>query len=284
MDHDTGSDRFLPSRLRHEARTPLNAILGMVELLEESTLDATQREYVRVLRVQTEKLLEVVTGVGERNESPPAGPSASLEGMRILLVDDSEDNRFLIERYLRGTQASVVEAVNGDEAVRRFPDGKYDVVLMDLEMPVMDGYAAARAIREWERAHGKKPVRILALTAHTPSETMRQSRDAGCDDLITKPVRKATLLQALTPQADVADVAPAYLARKRAEVPTLREAVRLRDFTTVRSMAHKLAGTGAGYGFPKLSEIGFALERAALGGEAATIQMLLEQLESALEG
>jgi signal transduction histidine kinase/DNA-binding NarL/FixJ family response regulator len=117
--------------------------------------------------------------------------------LRILLADDSEDNRFLILSYLEGAQCSVDIAENGAIAVERFRAGRYDLVLMDIEMPVMDGYSATREIRHLERESGAPPTPVLALTAHAFQEMAAKGFEAGFTAQLTKPIRKATLLEAL---------------------------------------------------------------------------------------
>ncbi|MCK4235752.1 MAG: response regulator [Candidatus Krumholzibacteria bacterium] len=71
--------------------------------------------------------------------------------MHILLVEDSEDNRLLIQAFIKKPPATIDTAENGAIAVDKFKNGKYDLVLMDMQMPVMDGYTATRKIREWEQ-------------------------------------------------------------------------------------------------------------------------------------
>ncbi|MGA7903960.1 MAG: PAS domain S-box protein, partial [Terrimicrobiaceae bacterium] len=130
----------------------------------------------------------------------PAAPGGVLEdarGLRILLAEDSLDNVLLIQSYLKPSGYSVDLAGNGEVALRKFISGTYDVVLMDVQMPVMDGYSATRRIRQWEGENRARPVPILALTAHALPEEVQKSLDAGCTAHLTKPVRKATLLHAI---------------------------------------------------------------------------------------
>ena len=88
-------------------------------------------------------------------------------------------------------------AEDGAEALARFRATPYDLVLMDVQMPVLDGNAATRAIREWERAEGRSPTPILALTANAFSEDVQRSLDAGCTAHLSKPISKASLLAAI---------------------------------------------------------------------------------------
>ena len=147
-----------------------------------------------------EAIQEVRGGATPATERPaaqargvPAGPQAQ----RILLAEDSQDNVLLIEAYLKASGFTADVARNGEIALEKFISGKYDLVLMDVQMPIMDGYSAARRIRQWETENGATPVPILALTAHALPEEVRKSFDAGCTAHLTKPIRKATLLAAI---------------------------------------------------------------------------------------
>jgi len=129
--------------------------------------------------------------------SPPAVQGAALQRRRILLVEDTPDNRLLIAAYLKREPYDLDEAENGQVAVAMFGERTYDLVLMDMQMPVMDGYTATRAMREFEEKTGRRPTPIIALTAHAIREDMDKSLAAGCTDHLTKPIKKATLIEAL---------------------------------------------------------------------------------------
>jgi two-component system, sensor histidine kinase and response regulator len=116
---------------------------------------------------------------------------------RILLADDSVDNRLLIRAYLGKTGYGLDEAENGQIAVDKLMDSRYDLVLMDIQMPVMDGFSAVRQIRQWERDHGTRRTPIIALTASTFDETVRKAVEAGCDSHLGKPLKRATLLRVI---------------------------------------------------------------------------------------
>jgi CheY-like chemotaxis protein len=136
---------------------------------------------------------------GSRGSCPPstercARPAAPLpildRPLRILLADDSPDNRLLVRAYLREAPYLLDNAENGREAIERFTSTAYDLVLMDIQMPEVDGYAATRAIRQWERDHGRPRTPIVALTASAVDDAVRGTREAGCDAHVTKPVKK----------------------------------------------------------------------------------------------
>ncbi|GAB4372117.1 MAG: hypothetical protein Kow00128_20610 [Deltaproteobacteria bacterium] len=155
-----------------------------------------------IKRDELKRAIEASLAVAEAPAAPEeeeAGPSVPAHGapLRILLVDDSEDNRLLVSAFLRKTPHTLDLAENGEIAVEKFRAGRYDLVLMDMQMPVKDGYTATREIRQWERETGVAPTPIIALTAYALTGDARKSLDAGCTDHLTKPIRKETLLAAL---------------------------------------------------------------------------------------
>lgn len=103
----------------------------------------------------------------------------------ILLVEDTEDNRFMMRRLLEMSGYQVVEATNGEEAVRLAQSEQPDVILMDLSLPVIDGLAATRAIRKLD---GLGKVPIVAVSAHDTSDFQSDALAAGCNSYITKPI------------------------------------------------------------------------------------------------
>ena len=117
--------------------------------------------------------------------------------MRILVAEDSPDIRLVIAAYLRREPYQIDFALDGRDAVSKFILEYYDLVLMDNQMPALDGIAATRAIRRWENAHGLSPTPIIALTASVLDEDVKLALAAGCNSHIAKPVRKRVLLDAV---------------------------------------------------------------------------------------
>lgn len=113
--------------------------------------------------------------------------------LNILLVDDSIDNRILIQAYLKNTNHSITEAENGNIAVEKFKMFKFDIILMDIQMPILDGLEATRQIRAWESAQFLAPTPIIAFTAHALQEEIEKCYAAGCSNYLSKPVRKSAL-------------------------------------------------------------------------------------------
>ncbi|MBF0159819.1 MAG: response regulator [Magnetococcales bacterium] len=117
--------------------------------------------------------------------------------LNILMAEDSPDNVLLFKSYLKREQHRITVVDNGHEAVLRVQDEPFDLVIMDVQMPVMDGLQATRAIRAWEAKSGRPPLPILALTAHAMKEDDLKSRAAGCTEHLTKPIRKKAFLAAI---------------------------------------------------------------------------------------
>jgi len=128
---------------------------------------------------------------------PSPAVSEEEPALGILLVDDSPDNRLLLRSYLKGRPYRLDIAENGAVAVEKFKTGRYDLVLMDIQMPVMDGYEATREIRKWERENEVGETPIIALTAHAFQEDREKSLTAGCTGHLTKPIKKVTFLDAI---------------------------------------------------------------------------------------
>lgn len=103
----------------------------------------------------------------------------------VLLVEDTEDNRFMMRRLLEMSGYEVVEATNGEEAVRLAQSERPQLILMDLSLPVIDGLAATRAIRKLD---GFGEVPIVAVSAHDSSDFQGEALAAGCNSYITKPI------------------------------------------------------------------------------------------------
>jgi two-component system, cell cycle response regulator DivK len=122
--------------------------------------------------------------------SGPRGPKKG-DAPLVLVVDDFEDNRAMYVEYLQFQGIRVAEAVNGEEAVERARTLLPDVVVMDLSLPVLDGWEATRRIKADPKT---KHVRVIALTGHAEPAHAKRARDAGCDDFVPKPCLPESLL------------------------------------------------------------------------------------------
>jgi PAS domain S-box-containing protein len=231
--------------------------------------------------------LEIWAGVTRQAIlSVGTGPKPPLPALHVLLVEDSADNRTITIAFLQDTPYRVEIAENGAIAFEKFAAGHYDLVLMDRQMPVMDGLTATRAIREWERANQRPPTPIIALTAAALKGDREKCLAAGCTAFLTKPIKQEVLLQAIKEHSTVAppslndvsgrkdmilvranpkltDLIPGFLQNRRHDVIAMLVALDRGDFETVENLGHGMKGAGGSWGFQGITEIGAALEQAA---------------------
>ncbi|MNJ92640.1 Sensor histidine kinase RcsC [compost metagenome] len=116
----------------------------------------------------------------------------SLEGKKILIADDVSDNQLLVRLYLRTTKATIIIASAGKEVLNLVNSDCPDLILMDIQMPDMDGYESTVRLK---KEGFKKP--IIAMTAHAMKEEIQRCFDVGCDDVLVKPFRKKDLFEVL---------------------------------------------------------------------------------------
>jgi signal transduction histidine kinase/DNA-binding response OmpR family regulator len=219
----------------------------------------------------------------------------------ILLADDSEDNRFLIQAYLKNSNCSLDFAENGLLAVSKMKSNHYDLVIMDAHMPVMDGYAATAEFRAWEAAHGGGRLPIVALTADAFTDSIERSVAVGFNAHLIKPIRRTVLIAAIRRYArtceqahvpprvsvrvdtSLAEFAPRYLENIRKDLVQLREAAGRLDYEEACRIGHNMKGTGASFGFEAITDIGSAIEQAAKDQSRERTQAHVGELARFLE-
>jgi CheY-like chemotaxis protein len=123
----------------------------------------------------------------------------------VLVVDDFEDNRAMYVEYLQFQGFRVAEAVNGEEAVARATELLPAVIVMDLSLPVMDGWEATRRVKANPRT---SHIRVIALTGHAEPAHAKKALEAGCDDFVAKPCLPENLLTKIREHLAVADRIP----------------------------------------------------------------------------
>jgi CheY-like chemotaxis protein len=134
--------------------------------------------------------------IGKENSTPEVAiPTFDNRNLKILIADDSEDNVMLMQHYLSKMNFQVEIASDGKEAVEKFQNNKFDIVFMDIQMPIMDGYTATQTIRAYEAEHKLPRTPIMALTAYVLKEEEEKSLRAGCDMHLAKPIKKETILK-----------------------------------------------------------------------------------------
>ncbi len=133
-------------------------------------------------------------------------------GPLVLVVDDFEDNRAMYVEYLQFQGFRVVEAVNGLEAVERTRELMPVVIVMDLSLPVMDGWEATRRIKADART---RHIRVIALTGHAEAAHAKKALEAGCDDFVAKPCLPENLLAKIREHLPASPRAPARASGAR---------------------------------------------------------------------
>jgi len=233
-------------------------------------------------------------------------PESPLPALHILLAEDSPDNCTITVAYLADTPYRVEIAETGATACEMFAAGHYDLVLMDRQMPVMDGLTATRAIRAWEQAHDRSPTPIIALTAAALKGDREQCLAAGCTAFLTKPIKQEVLLQAIrehsvvappSPKAEIsrqdtlfvaldpriARAIPRFLDRSRQNVIVMRDALDRGEFEVVERLGHSMSGSGTSFGFPIITDIGVALEQSAGSGDTDASRRKVSELSAYLD-
>jgi signal transduction histidine kinase/FixJ family two-component response regulator len=232
---------------------------------------------------------------------PVAAAAATRAPLRILVADDSEDNRFVILAYLKGTPYVLDFAEDGTIALEKLKTRAYDLALVDVHMPAMDGYTVVREFRDFERTHGRPALPVLALTADAFQEAVEKSLAAGFTRHLAKPIRKATLLQAIDGHAPVrlgqpapsehevtvdenlSAIVPRFLSNVRKNPAVIAAALARGDYDTVRSLGHNMKGTGTSFGLPQISALGEWLERAAKEQSADSVLAANNELAQFLD-
>jgi PAS domain S-box-containing protein len=203
------------ARISHDLRTPLNAIIGITNLLQDTHLSPQQEEYVRILGLSSGNLRSLInnlldfskqdTGRVKREERSVEAPGPtrtapdeqSFQGLKVLVAEDNEVNVFVLSRFLRkwGIEFDVVDT--GRRALEKITTSDYDLVLMDLQMPEMDGFEATRLIRLLPSERLSR-LPIIALSASSRALLGSRIASAGFTDFIGKPFEPEELFMKLT--------------------------------------------------------------------------------------
>ncbi len=230
-----------------------------------------------------------------RSEALTSVPEARL---RILVADDSEDNRYLISSYLKSLPYRLDFAENGVIALEKLRTCAYDLGLVDVHMPEMDGYAVARSVRNDGSGRNDKSLPLIALTADAYPSAIEKSVTAGFNAHLTKPIRKRTLLEAIAKYARLPDqhqvkaedesssltsLASEYLKSSRKKAAEIVVAIEHEDFDAIRTAGHNMKGTGTAYGFPRLTELGGTIEQSAIQKDAGALRTLVHDLIAYLD-
>jgi PAS domain S-box-containing protein len=280
-EHDTADREYRPDAI---GLKPIRAAL-LANLVDQ---------------VLTGKTPHAPTAKTSRQASP------TFRGNKILLVEDNPVNQRVAQRTLQNLAADVTIANNGAEALERIAAGNFDAVLMDCQMPVMDGFTATKRIRELELSRGARRLPIIALTANVMSEDREKCLAAGMDAHLGKPIEVAQVIEALSrflkPPPAVApaielgalkeltggdaeferELAQTFVSSGDQCLAEIIAALKASDFDTVRKRAHSLKGASANIHARELSQAASSLENAVRENALPAISGLVTELSEKL--
>ncbi|MDH5650587.1 MAG: ATP-binding protein [Gammaproteobacteria bacterium] len=250
---------------------------------------------LRIPISREQKTVELINEyVEETTEaSVDATPQQAQLSGHVLLVEDTPALQVLVERYLKKFGLEVSLAVNGAEAVNKALARPYSVILMDMQMPVMDGYTATRELRE-QGYEGP----IVALTANAMQEDKKRSLRAGCNDFLTKPIQNEQLYRSLskyladgreepngtmvsslfTTDPDMVNLVGMFLDNLPDYIKQCREALSVADHDALTHILHTLKGMGGSYGYDIISRLAEEAENKLKGKDLVSVAALVEKL------
>jgi two-component system sensor histidine kinase/response regulator len=328
-----GMDGFsLMEKIRQDPELPTATVMmltsggqrGDAARCRELGISAYLTKPVRQWELQ-EAILSVLGMARQRNDSTKLLTRYTLHQtrrrLRVLLAEDNAINRELVVRILSKRGHAVVVAANGKQAVSALETQSFDVVLMDVQMPEMDGFEATAAIRQKEKANGAH-VPIIALTAHAMKGDRERCLAGGMDGYVSKPVQAEELIKAVegldgySPAAGkpsdlinevvdrevalarvdgdeglLADLAKLFCEESPKLLSAVQDAVAKRDTAALKRAAHSLKGSISTFAARDATEAALRLEDLARAGELAGAEdayrllvAQVERLKQALEG
>ncbi len=319
----TGANHFL-KRVRSDHTLREVSIALVSRFIDPTQAGALQGQGVvarlrKPLRYPDVKecVLEALLPKADTGSNAARSDRAARQTKTALIVEDNKTNQIVAQGFLSRMGYSVTIAKDGAEGVQMAERGRFDVILMDCHMPVMDGYEATAKIRALEKSGGTR-VPILAMTANSKASDLQRCRDTGMDDVLVKPLSldrvkqalevwvpksKTTAAEAPQPQAvetsaqlpaiddkiaeqlrdalgsGVVAMIDAFLGDTPGYLVQLREALATGDATVLRQVAHAIKGSSANIGAAALAESAARLESAVGTNDAEALVRLVGQVE-----
>ena len=219
--------------------------------------------------------------------------SSGFVPISVLLVEDNELNQKLVAQMLLNYGFEVITAANGLECLNILQYKNIDIVLMDMQMPIMDGYEATRLIRE-NKNWAQLP--IIAITANSMSIDRDKCLACGCSSYLAKPFKSEALVREIKTylknqfikeknadplsQQLIADLLPEFMEMLGEILIDLEEAIDLKDLDSIKSISHSLKGTAGMYGFMQISELAAYIEKATNDKNYQRMFLLYQQIVS----
>jgi signal transduction histidine kinase/DNA-binding response OmpR family regulator len=253
---------------------------------------------------------EFISLTAAKAAQEPLPDMGAIEPITVLLAEDYTHNQMVVQQYLKNTPVKLDIAENGAQAVEKFKATAYDLILMDIQMPVMDGYTAVKEIRKIEKERNISPAPIIAISAYALKEEIDGSLEAGCNEHLTKPLKKAVLLKTLSRYTNViprpektgtqpgvigmqdehicldqdfAGFIPKFLEDVHESIRFMAEALGKNDYEFILKTSHRIKGAGGGYGLNPVSEFSRAIETAAREKNKTEIRKQLKKLTRYLQ-
>ena len=192
------------------------------------------------------------------------------------MLEDSKYNAFVIQTYLKNTPCHLTVAENGADGFKAFKNGTWDIILMDIQMPVMDGYETTRAIRDWERKHNLTPLPIIAMTAYALVGDAEKCFKAGADLHLPKPVKKSALFDVIRdligtkqPVVNASETlsdnskTDTLFVTVRKNITASHTALERGDYGSIKALGSDLADEGIRLSMDAITEYGESLKDAA---------------------
>ncbi len=230
---------------------------------------------------------------------------------KILLVDDIQTNRLVATRLIRKLGYTIDEACNGQEALEAYENNGYSLILMDVQMPIMDGIEATQQIRELEAEHDRQPVPIIAMTAHAIKGDRERFLASGMDNYISKPINRAELEKILNDYySDLSgrqtqtfepafnhedamerfgndlellhDVIEIFIHEAPKLISNIKKALVARNLEQLSAYGHALKGSAANSGASRIRETAFKIEKTSSLADTDQITHLISQIEQQL--
>lgn len=266
-------------------------------------LNGSFEQLLKKNSTDTDDLLKEIQLIINKQPSPARPESDETngsQGPQILLVEDNEINWRLFKTILTKEGYNVTVVEDGEQALKVLEHYPFDLILMDMQMPNMDGYAATKIIRSNPKF---KDVPIIALTAHAMVGDAEKCLKIGCNDYLTKPIDKKQFLQVIKKylktkkyenlqnsqdvdlnfEEEFNKLKEAFIVSLNERLNTLKEAWKKKDYKKIEFIGHGLKGSGSSYDFDEVSNLGKELERAAIVKDDKMIRQKIQEFESFLQ-
>lgn len=284
--------------ISHELRTPLTTILGYLDALLDTEQTGEERvRFLKIIRDNSRDLLTLMedllkrSGVEDKKDVRDSSvasrlPMSGLESRRILIMEDSDENRDIYEIFLKNAGAEVVGASDGAEGLKLAQASPFDLILIDIRMPKKNGFEVAQELRMTLNLSPRP--RLVALTADVMVREHKKWQDAGFDVVLTKPITADALVKAIQEQINfsndgakqasqhtltkgVEEIVGRFAEQARDQVQSMYTDWRNGKWDELGNLLHRFKGAATNCGFVELGELAISIEDEIYGARRPTI-------------